>query len=95
MEHVSLGTVTGFALVFSLFVIPLARVFHRAGWNGWMALLFPIPIVGIMLLWVFAFRHWPALDGKSIQDIAAGRVLLTLAPHWCQILRRRKAQTEL
>jgi len=54
-----------FVFVLALFLVPLGRIMGRAGWSPWMALLFPIPIVGIVLLWSFAFARWPAMDGRN------------------------------
>jgi hypothetical protein len=69
MSQLTIQNIIGLAIVLPLYLVPLARIFSRAGWNGWMALLFPIPIVGMMLLWVFAFRPWPALSQHSIRTL--------------------------
>ena len=58
--------VIGFVVILAIFLIPLAKIFSRAGRSPWLALLFPVPIVGIILLWGFAFGRWPALADKKI-----------------------------
>jgi hypothetical protein len=66
MDTLSIRDVLGFVLVLAIFLIPLAKILSRAGRNPWMVLLWPIPIVGIMLLWSFAFGRWPALARDEI-----------------------------
>ncbi len=36
--------------------IPTLR---KAGWNGWWCLLWYLPLVNVIFLWVFAFAKWP------------------------------------
>lgn len=50
------------AMVFH--TIPYWRVLNRAGFTGWWSLLRHVPVVGLVLLWVFAFVPWPALDER-------------------------------
>ena len=38
------------------------RILHKAGYSGWWVLLTLIPVVNIVLLWVFAFADWPRLQ---------------------------------
>ncbi len=47
-----------------LHVIPVWIVLRRAGFGGWWSLLRYVPVVGLVLLWVFAFIPWPALGEK-------------------------------
>jgi hypothetical protein len=65
MGGLSIWDLIVLAFVASILIIPFAKIMSRAGWSGWMALLFPIPIVGVILLWSFAFSRWPALDDKA------------------------------
>lgn len=37
------------------------RILHKAGFSGWWMLLTLIPLVNLIMLWVFAFAEWPAL----------------------------------
>ena len=39
--------------------IPAYWVFRKASWNGWLFLLFGLPVVNLILLYVFAFARWP------------------------------------
>ncbi len=38
-----------------------SRVANRAGFSGWWALLIVLPPINIVLVWVLAFKRWPAL----------------------------------
>lgn len=44
-------------LCFNLIYIPAVR---KAGFSGWWVVLSVVPIVGLVLLWIFAFIRWPA-----------------------------------
>jgi threonine/homoserine efflux transporter RhtA len=47
------------ALFLALPYLPSIWVLRKAGRSSWGYLLFLIPIVNIIWLWVFAFGHWP------------------------------------
>ena len=40
-------------------VVPTWRIVKRAGFPGALSLLGLVPVVNIILLWVFAFIKWP------------------------------------
>jgi hypothetical protein len=37
----------------------ISRAVSKSGISGWWALLGLIPIVNLVMLWVFAFARWP------------------------------------
>jgi len=37
------------------------RILHKAGYSGWWVVLGLVPIVNIVMIWVFAFADWPRL----------------------------------
>jgi len=41
------------------------RVLHRAGLSGWWCLTALVPVVNMVMIWVFAFARWPALEARS------------------------------
>lgn len=43
----------------AVFLIPAWRIAQKAGFPGPLALLLLIPVVNIIMVWVFAFVHWP------------------------------------
>lgn len=46
----------GFGLLLNL---PAYWVFRKAGWSGWWFLLLVVPLAGLILLYIFAFKKWP------------------------------------
>jgi hypothetical protein len=44
---------------FVVFIVPIWRIVSKAGYSGALSLLAIIPLVNIILLWVFAFVKWP------------------------------------
>ena len=50
-----------FVVFLPLTIIPYWKIFSKAGWNGALSLLMMLPLVSLILLWVFAFSDWPTL----------------------------------
>lgn len=44
-----------------LFLWFTVRIAQKAGYSGWWALVSFVPVLNIVMLWVFAFADWPAL----------------------------------
>jgi uncharacterized membrane protein YhaH (DUF805 family) len=44
-----------------VYVIPAVMILRKAGYSGWWCLLGFVPIVNIVMVWVFAFSDWPNL----------------------------------
>jgi hypothetical protein len=38
---------------------PISQVLHRIGFSRWWALLWFIPFINVVGLWMVAFRKWP------------------------------------
>ncbi|CAA9889353.1 conserved hypothetical protein [Candidatus Methylobacter favarea] len=45
------------------------RILQKAGFDGWWTLVLLIPIVNIIMIWMFAFMRWPALKENIKQDL--------------------------
>jgi uncharacterized membrane protein YhaH (DUF805 family) len=63
MDPDAIGGLVGLsiALVFiALILWTCARISRKAGFSGWWSLLMLIPLVNIVMIWVFAFVQWPA-----------------------------------
>jgi uncharacterized membrane protein YhaH (DUF805 family) len=43
----------------------LFRVFRKAGHSGWWVLLMAVPLVNVIMLWVFSFIRWPGLEAAK------------------------------
>ncbi|WBS01079.1 hypothetical protein OU994_22610 [Pseudoduganella sp. SL102] len=48
-----------FVFWFGVVAVPVWRIVSKAGYPGVLSLLIWIPVVNIVLLWVFAFMKWP------------------------------------
>ena len=49
-------------IVLILVLIPLlifSRIVKKAGYSGWWALTIIIPLINLVMIWVFAFAEWP------------------------------------
>lgn len=57
-EAIILFVIVSSALVV---VVPVWRILVRMGFPGWLALLFLVPLVDLLLIWIVAFADWPAL----------------------------------
>jgi uncharacterized membrane protein YhaH (DUF805 family) len=53
-----------------IWLIPAIKILHKAGYSGWWCLLLFVPVVNIVMYWVFAFARWPnlvtSLPGRTI-----------------------------
>ena len=52
-------------IVLAIVIIPVARILRRTGFSPWLAILFVIPFVGWLMLWIFAYSRWPKVDGNA------------------------------
>lgn len=55
-------------IVFLLFVfVPWTywRILRKAGYAGWWFLLMFVPLLNLVMVWVFAFKTWPVLEQKG------------------------------
>ncbi|RRN64655.1 hypothetical protein [Caulobacter sp. 602-1] len=46
-------------VVVATYIIPVAQILRRTGFSGWLAVLALIPLVNLVLFWIFAFAPWP------------------------------------
>jgi nicotinamide riboside transporter PnuC len=52
-------------LLFGIFVLWLAaRILEKAGFEPQWAFVLLIPVVNVIMIWVFAFADWPKLKKK-------------------------------
>jgi hypothetical protein len=69
MDNVTIYRVTA-GLIFILILLPLIiipywKIFSKAGFSGWLALLMFIPIANIIVLYVVAFSEWKTLPKQN------------------------------
>lgn len=64
-------SVTEMVMNLSAFIIALGfialsiwiyvKILHKAGYSGWWVLLTYVPLLNVVMVWIFAFSDWPAL----------------------------------
>ena len=45
----------------AVYLVPVAFIVQKAGYSAWWFLIALVPLVNVIMLWVFAFADWPAL----------------------------------
>jgi uncharacterized membrane protein YhaH (DUF805 family) len=58
-NSLSLWHVIIFLVAFLIFVVPYAMIIRKAGYSGWWVLVTFVPLVNLIMLWVFALARWP------------------------------------
>jgi hypothetical protein len=46
-------------IVLLLLVLPIWRILKRLGLSPWLSLLYLVPLVNLICLWVLAYTRWP------------------------------------
>ena len=52
-------------IVYVAAVWPWLRICRKAGYSGWWSLLAVVPLVNLVMVWVFAYADWPRLRGNA------------------------------
>lgn len=42
-----------------ILVFSYAKIAKKSGYSGWWALPMIIPLVAVIMIWIFAFSKWP------------------------------------
>jgi uncharacterized membrane protein YhaH (DUF805 family) len=62
MDSTTIVRLVAGAMAFFVFlpivIIPFWRIFHKAGFSGWLSLLIVIPFANLIILYVLAFSEW-------------------------------------
>lgn len=48
-------------VVLAIYIVPAWVIARKAGYHPALSLLILLPLVNIVVLWLFAFSAWPAL----------------------------------
>ena len=56
--------------------IPIARILTRIGYSKWWTIVYFIPFVNIIGIWILAYSRWPAVDRKHSRTDAAAHTFL-------------------
>ena len=43
------------------YFVPAVMIVRKAGYSGWWCLIGFVPLVNLIMFWVFAFAKWPNL----------------------------------
>ena len=54
-------------LVLTFLAYLTARIAKKAGYSSWWCLAMLIPLVNLVLVWVFAFSDWPAYKKRNTE----------------------------
>jgi len=55
-------------IILGIIAIPFllfSPILRKAGFSSWWSLCFFIPVVNILLVWLFAFIEWPVENNKN------------------------------
>lgn len=56
--------------IFVLFCLWLSyRILRKAGLDGRWCLVLLLPVINVIMIWVFAFCHWPNLRNEVDQGL--------------------------
>ena len=62
MNNVGLPGLLMLIIYAAIVVVPFFQLWKRTGHSGWMSLLMLLPIVNLVMLYVLAFKRWPAVE---------------------------------
>ena len=51
-----------FAGLLWVFIAVFGRILQRTGYSRWWLLTLLVPIVNVIMVWVFAFAEWPVIS---------------------------------
>lgn len=43
----------------AVLAVPIAKILSKAGYSGWWTIAAFVPLLNLVLLYVFAFSRWP------------------------------------
>jgi uncharacterized membrane protein YhaH (DUF805 family) len=52
--------------ILALYFLPIVKILQKAGYSGWWCLIVFVPLVNIVMLYVFAFANWPSLRDRRV-----------------------------
>ena len=65
MEHFTAWQLLVSLVLVAVVVYPYVRIVRRTGHSGWWILAMFVPVLNFIMLWVFAFARWPAIDDRQ------------------------------
>lgn len=52
-------------LIVWAFIAIFGRIVNRAGYSRWWLVTMVVPVLNLIMLWVFAFASWPAAGPRG------------------------------
>jgi uncharacterized membrane protein YhaH (DUF805 family) len=52
---------------FLMFAVPAAAILRKAGYSGWWVLVALVPLLNVIMFWVFAFARWPIEERNTVR----------------------------
>ncbi|HEY5065102.1 MAG TPA: hypothetical protein VIJ04_09830 [Xanthobacteraceae bacterium] len=52
-------------VILILYLLPIVKILQKAGYSGWWCLIVFVPLVNVVMFYVFAFANCPILRDKS------------------------------
>jgi hypothetical protein len=65
---IDLWTMAVLAIAVVIPVWTATVIMRKAGFSPWWGLLNAIPLVSLIMVWVFAFVDWPNVPAKSAEE---------------------------
>jgi len=65
MANFGMSGILMFIIYAAVVVVPFFQLWKRTGHNGWISLLMLVPLVNLVMLYVLAFKSWPAVDQQG------------------------------
>ncbi|KGB92507.1 MULTISPECIES: membrane protein [Burkholderia] len=65
MEHFAAWQLLVSLVLVAIVVYPYVRIVRRTEHSGWWILTMFVPVLNFIMLWVFAFARWPAVDDRQ------------------------------
>ncbi|WP_374652876.1 hypothetical protein [Dongia sp.] len=58
------------AIIFTVVMMyPYVRIIQKAGYSGWWILVGIVPLLNLVMLWVFALTTWPVERRARSEDV--------------------------
>jgi len=65
MNSIGLPGLLMILVYIAILVVPFFQLWKRTGHSGWISLLMLIRLVNLIMLYVLAFKQWPAMPDRN------------------------------
>src|SRR5262249_16393847 len=76
-------------LVIAVLCIPISKILNRLGFSRWWTIVYFIPFVNIVGIWILAYARWPAVNREQ----QSSKIVSSGATHQNKALTQRSEQT--